>query len=133
MNPSYDQDLLDAAQAGKVSYELLRRVAERTSRSPPDVLDDVSYVIASEYAADRMSFEQADIAMNALWALSLSREFGAEHDHTIPGLTTMIYLAFDAGEYRRRTDPPDTDPQAKYTKPDIIEILAENDRPSLTR
>jgi hypothetical protein len=133
MNSPSDKHLLDVAKTGKVSYELLRSIAAQTSRSPADVLDDVSYFIASEYAADRMSFEQADIAMNALWALCLSREFGAEHDQTIPGLTTMVYLAFDAGEYRRRTDPPDTDPQAKYTRPDIIEILAENDRPSLKR
>jgi hypothetical protein len=62
-----------------------------------------------------MTFEQADTAMNAFWSICVSQEFWAEHDRTIPDLTTLVYLAFDAGEYRRRTEPPDTDLEAKYT------------------
>lgn len=133
MNSSSDSDLLEAAQAGTVPYELLKHIAEQTSRSAPDVLDDLSYFVASEYSANRMTFEQADTAMNALWSICVSQEFWAEHDRTIPDLTTLVYLAFDAGEYRRRTDPPDTDPEAKCTKPLIAEFLAEYDRPSSKR
>jgi hypothetical protein len=128
MNSSADLALLEAAQTGTVPYELVKHTAGQTSRSAPDVLDDLSYFIASEYSANRMTFEQADTAMNALWSVCVSREFWAEHD--IPELTTMVYLAFDAGEYRRQTDPPDTDPEVKYTKPLIAEFLAEYVRPS---
>jgi hypothetical protein len=133
MNLSASRDLLDAAQTGTLSYELLKHTAEQTSRSEPDVLDGLSYFIASEYSANRMTFEQADTAMNALWSVCVSQEFWGEHDRTIPDLTTMVYLAFDAGEYHRPTDPPDTDPEVKYTKPLIAEFLAEYDRPSSKR
>jgi hypothetical protein len=34
-----------------------------------------------------------------------------------------IFLAFDAGEFIPPSDPPDTDPIEKYTRPQLLEVL----------
>jgi hypothetical protein len=116
--------LLESAHNRALPYELLRQVACETGRSAPDLLDTLSRFVASEYFAGRMSFERADTIMNTLWTICVSLDFCEDYD--IPEVTTMVYLAFDAGEYHRQDDPPGTDPELKYTKPLIAELLAEH-------
>lgn len=125
-NSSADQRLFEAAQNGCVPYELLKDVAVESGRTAPDLLEDLSYVVASRYSANEIGFEEADTMMNALWAVCFSKEFWAEQDRTIPPVTNAVYLAFDAGEYHRESDSPDTDPESKYTRPLIDELLAEH-------
>lgn len=119
--------LLEAAQSGCVPYALLKDTAIQAARTVPDLLDELSYFVASQYSADKMDFEKADAVMNALWAVCVSKEFWADYDRTIPLVTNAVYLAFDAGEYYRESDPPGTDPEVKYTKPLIDAFLAEHD------
>ncbi len=107
-------------------YELLKDVAVESGQAAPNLLDELSYVVASQYFANEIGFEEADTVMNSLWAVCFSKEFWAEHDRTIPPVTDAVYLAFDAGEYHRESDPPDTDPESKYTRPLIDKILAEH-------
>ena len=126
MNSSADRRLFEAARNGCVPYELLKDVAVESRRTAPDLLEELSYVVASRYSANEIGFEEADTMMNALWAVCFSKEFWAEHDRTIPPVTNAVYLAFDAGEYHRESDPPDTDPESKYTRPLIDEFLAEH-------
>lgn len=125
-NSSADPRLLEAAQKGCVPYALLKDVATQSARTAPDLLDELSYFVASRYSADEMDFEEADAVMNALWAVCVSTEFWADHGRTIPSVTNAVYLAFDAGEYYRESDPPGTDPEIKYTKPLISAFLAEH-------
>ncbi|MGZ8290319.1 MAG: hypothetical protein ACXW2U_04005 [Telluria sp.] len=131
-NSSGNQRLLEAAKNGCVPYALLKDTAIQTARSAPDLLDELSYFVASQYSADQMDFEEADAVMNALWAVCVSKEFWADHDRTIPLVTNAVYLAFDAGEYCRESDPPGTDPEVKYTKPLIDAVLAEHDQTGST-
>lgn len=125
---SADPKLFEVAQNGHVTYELLKDAAIRSGRSAPNLLDDLSYFVASQYAANEIDFEVADAVMNALWAVCVSEEFWADHDRTIPPVTNSVYLAFDAGEFYRETDPPGTDPEVKYTRPLIDAFLAEQFR-----
>jgi hypothetical protein len=126
MNSSADPRLFEAAQNGCVQYVLLKDAAIQSGRSAPDLLDELSYVVASRYSVNEIDFAVADAVMNALWALCVSEEFWADHDRTIPPVTNAVYLAFDAGEYYRETDPPGTDPEVKYTRPLIDAFLAEH-------
>ena len=125
-NSSVDPRLYEAAQNGWVSYALLKDVAIQSGRSAPDLLEELSYAVASRYSANEIDFEVADALMNALWALCVSEEFWEDNDRTIPPVTNAVYLAFDAGEYCRETDPPGTDPEIKYTGPLIEAFLAEH-------
>ena len=125
-NSSVDPRLFEAAQNGWVPYELLKDVAIESARNAPDLLDELSYIVASRYSANEIGFEEADTVMNALWAVCVSNEFWTDHDRTIPPVTNAVYLAFDAGEYHRESDPPGTDPEIKYTRPLIDEVLAEH-------
>lgn len=126
MNSSADPRLYEAAQNGYVSYALLKDAAIQSALTAPDLLDELSYVVASRYSANEIDFEEADAVMNALWAVCVSREFWADYDRTIPPVTNAVYLAFDAGEYHRQSDPPGTDPEIKYTRPLIDAFLAEH-------
>ncbi|QYF94901.1 hypothetical protein KY495_06895 [Massilia sp. PAMC28688] len=126
MNSSADPRLYEAAQNGCVSYALLQEAAIQSGLTAPDLLDELSYVVASRYSANEIDFEEADAVMNALWAVCVSREFWADYDRTIPPVTNAVYLAFDAGEYHRESDSPSTDPEIKYTRPLIDALLAEH-------
>jgi len=126
MNFSVDSRLFQAARDGCVPYQLLKDIAVESGRTAPDLLDEHSYVLASRYSANEIGFEEADTIMKALWAVCVSKEFWAEHDRAIPTVTNAVYLAFDAGEYHRESDPPGTDPESKYTRPLIDDFLAEH-------
>ena len=75
--------------------------------------------VASGYLDGRLSFEAADRAMNTLFAFSY-----VDKDRGMPDLAWQIFNAFDEGEFRHRTDSPDTDSETKHTKPRIAEIVA---------
>jgi hypothetical protein len=47
----------------------------------------------------------------------------AKDGDRLPDLMCNIYDAFDAGEYQHREDPPDTDPEIKYTRPLLTKVL----------
>jgi len=128
MNSSADPSLLRAAQSGAVSYALLKRIAGQTARSASTLLDDQSYFVAVQYSANKMTFEQADTVMNAVWSVCVSEEFWADYDRTVLEVTREVFEAFDAGEYYRQADPPGTDPENKYTKPLIAKFLAAHDK-----
>jgi hypothetical protein len=127
-NSSAQIRLLEAARNGHVPYALLKGAAIQAARSAPDLLDDLSSFVASQYSSGKMDFDEGDVVMNALWAVCVSEEFWADHDRTIPSATTAVYRAFDAGEYRRGSDPSDTDPEVKYTRPLIEAFLAEQNK-----
>lgn len=127
-NSSAQIRLLEAARKGHAPYALLKEVAIEAALSAPDLLDDLSYFVASQYSLGKMDFEEGGVVMNALWAVCFSEEFWADHDRTIPCATSAVYLPFHGGEYYRKSDPPDTDPEIKYTRPLIEVFLARQNR-----
>ena len=122
---SVDPRVFEAAQSGFVPYALLKDSATQSGQSAADLLDELSYDVAFRYSANEIDFKVANAVMNALWAVCVSEEFWVDHDRAIPPATNAVYLAFDAGEYFREQDRPDTDPEIKYTRPLIDAFLAE--------
>lgn len=86
-----------------------------------DFCDAFSRRVAHEYAAGRLSFEVADAAVNRLYFYGFHGE-----GNVFPEYSWDVYLAFDDGEWHRPGDPDTTDPELKYTRPQIIEIVARD-------
>jgi len=77
--------------------------------------DSLARHIAHAFAANRLNFVDADAAINFLWS---------ESSFDLTGFAKDVFLAFDDGEHLPRGDPQDTDPVAKYTRPQIADLLA---------
>ena len=116
--------ILAAGKAGIIKLDLLERVASELGIQAPDLLNDLATCIAHEYSQKKLSFDDADAIMNAAFSASTSPEFLAAYERAIPSAMYEVYLAFDAGEFRRPTDSDSTDPEIKYTKPLIAKFLA---------
>lgn len=117
-------ELLAAARTGILPYSVLRRIANEAARLAPQMLDELAYFVAQQYAEGEMAFGVANEIMNAAWSVCVSEEFWADHDRTIPEVTRVVYQAFDEGEYLHPGDAPHVDPELKYTKPLIATFLA---------
>jgi hypothetical protein len=115
-------ELLAAAKEGVIRYELLRELARNAEVSPGALLDGLAALVAKDYSSETMTFIEADTIMNAAFGVSV--EFWVENDITIPPSMFEVYCAFDAGEYYHHGDPPEVDPELKYTKPLIAKFLA---------
>lgn len=76
--------------------------------------------VASQYLAGDLPFGHANTAMNWLYAFSYVTETAPEE---MPELARKIFEAFDAGEFHHPHDPPDVDPELKYTRPEIKELV----------
>jgi hypothetical protein len=79
------------------------------------IYDLLAGYIANEFASNRLSFDDADAVANFLWAES---SFG------LSGFAKDVFLAFDDGEHLATSEPTGTDPVAKYTRPQIADLLA---------
>ena len=99
-------------------------IRQRSGLTFNDLLDAVALRVAREYAAGRMSFTEGDLVANGLWQLFLFREPPPE---SIPDVMWNVYLAFDAGEFLDPGEPPGTDPEEKYTRPQIEAVVAQAD------
>ncbi|WP_020647662.1 hypothetical protein [Solimonas variicoloris] len=83
-----------------------------------EILDQIANHIAYGYSRGNWSFEDADAAINHLWAFLCSQK-----DFEIPPYFYSVYEAFDAGEYYHAGDRRDISPEDRYTKPLIEKIL----------
>ena len=124
MNATPSCKLIEAGLSGVIDYVLLRGEAEAASKTVPELLDELACYVALEYSNGRMSFEDADAIMNSAFGVSVSNQFWAEHDRTIPKAMYEVYEAFDAGEYYHRGDEDNVDPELKYTRPLVERFLA---------
>lgn len=117
-------ELLTSAKEGLIPYALLRHLAQNMGVSPGAMLDELGHFVAVEYSDAKMTYEEADTIMNAAFGVSVTEEFWAENDSTIPPTMYEVYEAFDAGEYYHHGDPREIDPELKYTKPLIAKFLS---------
>lgn len=117
-------ELLAAAKEGVIRYELLRELAKNAEVSPGALLDGLAALVATDYSSETITFTEADTIMNAAFGVSYTEEFLAENDDAFRSSMFEVYLAFDEGEYYHQGDPPEDDPELKYTKPLIAKYLA---------
>lgn len=87
------------------------------------LFDALARQIALGYNGATWSFEQADVAMNRLWALLTSR--ATTDGWEIPKYFYAVYEAFDAGEYHHSGDAESVDPEMQYTRPLIAALLSK--------
>ncbi|NYZ63421.1 hypothetical protein [Luteimonas deserti] len=94
---------------------------ERAARgwSVERMCNELAVAIAESYMAGSLGFEAADTAMNWLWPYGFNA--GGQY---LPEPCNEIYLAFDAGEWKRSSDPAELDPEQAYTRPRLLKILA---------
>jgi len=76
--------------------------------------DALAWYVANEFAANRLSFEDGDAAIN--WIFGLAQ-------FALPELAFEIFSAFDDGEFQRPEVPGGLDPVNLYTRPAIAEII----------
>jgi hypothetical protein len=124
MNAEPSAELINAGLSGVIGYSLLQSLAVAASVSPPEILDQLACHVAQRYACGAMSFEDADAIMNAAYSVSVTEEFWANHDRSIPPVMYEVYEAFDAGEHYHHGDACDIEPEVKYTRPLIQRFLA---------
>jgi hypothetical protein len=96
------------------AFEATRRASGMTVS---DFLDYFSRRVAHQYFDGDLSFEVADCALNSLSA------YCSQLDVMLPSYANDVYLAFDQGEYKHADDEVGTDPEVKYTKSQIREIV----------
>jgi len=76
--------------------------------------DALAWYVANEFAANRLSFEDGDAAINRIFGLA---------QFALPELAFEIFSAFDDGEFQRPEVPGGLDPVNLYTRPAIAEII----------
>ena len=74
--------------------------------------------VAKAYMAGELGFEVADRAMNELYSYSYY-----DADRGMPEIAWAIFNAFDSGEFCHRGDSPDVDPELKYTRAQLAQVL----------
>lgn len=121
-SPAIEQ-LLEFAVEERLDLQKLEAEALALATPPASLLDLLSLEIAHKYATSIISFENADRAMNCIFALVCTEEFLMRNGQEFPEITNAVFQAFDEGEYYHSKDAPDDDPEERYTKPMISQIL----------
>lgn len=119
MDTALIDQLIKHCLVGPLTDDLLVPLLGSSSRE--EFCDAFSRRVAHECAASRLSFEVGDAAMNRLFAFAY---LGT--DNILPEYSWDVFLAFDDGEYAHREDADDVDPEIKYTRPQINEIVARD-------
>lgn len=111
--------------ASEANLDLARVEAEAVAlgRSTTSLLDQLSLEVARKYAKSEISFESADRIMNSVFAMICTEEFIERNGQAFPDITYAVFQAFDEGEYDHSQDAPDENPEEKYTKPMILQVL----------
>ncbi len=111
---------IEAIVASAAEGKLNRAIVDAWCVSIPggraSAFNEIALAIAKAFNAGDLTFEQADDGMNTIYGMMV------EQDCVIQP-ASLIYEAFDAGEYDHGNgkDPIDT-----YTRPAIKEILEES-------
>ena len=114
-------EILNKLSKESLSGPEVSEILGNPSDFPTELVENLSIKTAIDFWNGKIDFEDGDMIMNNLQTL------WATNDHFFKNfgfgkISWTCYEAFDAGEYIRPTDNPNTDPIEKYTKP-ILESL----------
>lgn len=87
-----------------------------------NALNAVALALAHRYDSGVMDHAACDAVANAMYSWCLLTT-----DRVLPEPAHQVFLAFDEGEYHHTADSRDVDPQTKYTRPMIKEVLRSRD------
>ena len=114
--------LVASTQRSLNSADIQALLATR-SGSPQEALDGLALEIAQMYAARQVDFTAADCVINVMFAFATQQAW-------LGSMLHAVFLAFDAGEFTPPGAQKGTDPQARYTRPQIAKIIAGVGRPN---
>ncbi len=115
MDNHFEELIAKCAREETLGSEDIDALCALSGFDRPQLYDALANYIAKKFAAGHLTFEDADSVANFLWS---------ESSFSLSGFAKEVFLAFDDGEYLSAGDPPDTDPVAKYTRPQIADLLA---------
>ena len=78
--------------------------------------------LAERYDSGKWGFTESDRFANSLYSWCLFTQ-----NRVLPEPAHQIFLAFDAGEFHHSKDSRSVDPEAKYTRLMIKEVLSSHD------
>jgi len=113
------RELSVKAEAYGLTLGDLIPICERFGVAPHDVLNELFIAVAKAYLQGYLLYDFCDGVMNGI--ITAVVEVGMTNDMPQPAFS--LCQAFDQGEWFRSNDPPETDPNDKYTKPAVEEIM----------
>ncbi len=113
------KELSVKAEAEGLTLSDLAPICERFGVAPHDVLNGLSVAVAEGFLQGSLPYDFCDGVMNGI--INAVVEVGMTNDMPQPAFS--LYQAFDQGEWFRSNDPPETDPNEKYTKYVVEEIM----------
>ncbi len=123
------QELSMKAEADGLALSDIAATCVKFDVAPQDVLNELSIAIAEGYLQGTSNYDFCDGVMNGI--INAVVEVGMTNDMPQPAFS--LYQAFDQGEWIRKSDPPETDPNEKYVKPIVLEIMRTLDTASSKR
>jgi len=113
--------MLEAAETG-LSINDIEPMGTRLGIDPRQLVNELALAVANGFNAMTLDFDFCNQVMNGLEGVVAQLAVDGE----TPEPALSIYLAFDAGEFRRSGEPIDICPTEKYTRPMIERILLEH-------
>ena len=110
-------DAVARASKGTLKPADFSALCDATGGDRTGALDVIALELAQRYLAGTIDYPVADNIANYLFAYAATiRE--------LPNFMVSIFQAFDAGEFVPPKDPAGTNPELKYTRPQIVAALA---------
>lgn len=124
MTEKLSQDVLKAlwANAAKDGLTLtaLSTIAMGYGIGADDLLNELSSRLAVDYLSGSLTYDFCDQVINGLF--EAITDLGVQNG--LPEPAFALYKAFDQGEWVRQEDPPGIAPGEKYTRPQVVAIMA---------
>ena len=115
------EDMIDKARHGPLDKTEVEAFCAREGITVTAFCDGLALRVAMGFAEGRLDYEYCDWVMNHLETLMV-----CQYDDVLPPLAFSIWEAFDEGEYVHPGDASEPQPEALYTRPRILEILAKH-------
>jgi len=113
--------MLDATETG-LSLNDITPICARLKIDPCQLVNELTLTVAKGFNAMTLDFNFCIQVMNGLE--SVVAQLAVDGETPEPALS--IYLAFDAGEFKRSSDAVEVCPSEKYTRPMIERVLLEH-------
>lgn len=107
----------------RVNLAVLTLPRLRASKPSSAELDEISLKLARGFLDGVYTFNEADSAMNQIFAYLTQGDFLTNSGEIIWNASWDIFQAFDGGEFIHKGDGPEIDPVTKYTVPMLNEAL----------
>jgi hypothetical protein len=114
--------IFDCSLKGKVTLDLVKDTASELNCSIDDIFNDVAIEIAIRFQSGKLSYDDADFAINDVWSVMVDSISEGAHSDMLPHPAYSIYDAFDQGEYDHKDGCNSVD---KYTRPLLLKAFKD--------